>query len=107
MAEIKFEILQTVGTLSKSAKGWSKEINLISKLEKTGFFKVSDAIKLYDNLLVGRKRSELSHGSDNIGTPIDKPLVDGDGNLDINDEYSDLAGLLNFNPNLILYGPPG
>jgi hypothetical protein len=30
MAEIKFEIKETVGTLSESAKGWKKELNLIS-----------------------------------------------------------------------------
>lgn len=30
MAEIKLEIKETVGTLSKSPKGWKKELNLIS-----------------------------------------------------------------------------
>lgn len=30
MAEIKFEIKDTVGKLSESLKGWSKELNLIS-----------------------------------------------------------------------------
>ena len=30
MAEIKFEIKETVGTLSQSPKGWNKELNLIS-----------------------------------------------------------------------------
>lgn len=30
MADIKYEIKETVGTLSKSSKGWSKELNLIS-----------------------------------------------------------------------------
>ncbi len=30
MAEIKFEIKQNVGILSKSPKGWTKELNLIS-----------------------------------------------------------------------------
>jgi hypothetical protein len=30
MAEIKFEIKESVGILSQSAKGWSKELNLIS-----------------------------------------------------------------------------
>jgi hypothetical protein len=30
MSEIKYEILQTIGILSKSASGWSKELNLIS-----------------------------------------------------------------------------
>lgn len=30
MAEIKFEIIQHIATLSESAKGWTKELNLIS-----------------------------------------------------------------------------
>ena len=30
MAEIKFEIQETKGILSKSPKGWNKELNLIS-----------------------------------------------------------------------------
>ena len=30
MADIKYEIKETVGTLSENNKGWSKELNLIS-----------------------------------------------------------------------------
>lgn len=30
MADIKYEIIQTIGVLSESAKGWKKELNLIS-----------------------------------------------------------------------------
>ncbi len=30
MAEIKFEIINTIGILSESSKGWAKELNLIS-----------------------------------------------------------------------------
>lgn len=30
MANIKFEIEKEIGTLSESAKGWTKELNLIS-----------------------------------------------------------------------------
>lgn len=30
MTEIKYEIKNTVGTLSQSPKGWSKELNVIS-----------------------------------------------------------------------------
>lgn len=30
MAEFKYEITKTLGTLSTSSKGWSKELNLIS-----------------------------------------------------------------------------
>lgn len=30
MAEIKYEIIQTLGVLSENGKGWKKELNLIS-----------------------------------------------------------------------------
>jgi len=30
MAEFKYEIVETLGTLSESAKGWKKNLNLIS-----------------------------------------------------------------------------
>ena len=30
MAEIKYEIIENVGTVSESPKGWTKELNLIS-----------------------------------------------------------------------------
>jgi len=30
MAEFKFEIMEHIGVLSESSKGWTKELNLIS-----------------------------------------------------------------------------
>lgn len=30
MADIKYEIVKEIGTLSENAKGWKKEVNLIS-----------------------------------------------------------------------------
>ena len=30
MADIKFEIVKHIGVLAESAKGWSKELNLVS-----------------------------------------------------------------------------
>ena len=30
MAEIKYEIVKKIGVLSKSGKGWAKELNLVS-----------------------------------------------------------------------------
>lgn len=30
MSEIKFEIVKKIGVLSSSAKGWNKELNLVS-----------------------------------------------------------------------------
>lgn len=34
MAEIKFEIKETIGVIAESAKGWKKELNLISWNDK-------------------------------------------------------------------------
>ena len=30
MADIKYEIMEHIGTISESAKGWTKELNLVS-----------------------------------------------------------------------------
>ena len=42
MAEIKFEIKETVGALSQSPKGWTKELNLISWNGKEPKFDLRD-----------------------------------------------------------------
>jgi len=87
-----------------ASKKYKFLVELIEQLEEFGYYKVSDAIKLYDNLLVGRKRSSGTTGEG------DEPIIQegpDDETEESNDEYSELAGLLNFNPNLILYGPPG
>jgi hypothetical protein len=42
VAEIKFEIKETVGTLSQSPKGWNKELNLISWNGKEPKFDLRD-----------------------------------------------------------------
>lgn len=34
MADIKFEIKETIGMISESSKGWKKELNLISWNDK-------------------------------------------------------------------------
>lgn len=34
MADIKFEIKEAIGVLSESAKGWTKELNLVSWNDK-------------------------------------------------------------------------
>ena len=42
MAEIKYEIKETLGVLSENNKGWSKELNLISWNDREGKFDVRD-----------------------------------------------------------------
>ncbi len=34
MAELKFEIVKSLGVLSESAKGWTKEVNMVSWNER-------------------------------------------------------------------------
>ena len=42
MADIKFEIKETVGVLSESSKGWTKELNLISWNDKESKYDIRD-----------------------------------------------------------------
>lgn len=42
MADIKFEINETAGVLSEPAKGWKKELNLISWNDKEAKYDIRD-----------------------------------------------------------------
>lgn len=42
MADIKFEIKETVGRISESTKGWTKELNLISWNDKEPKYDIRD-----------------------------------------------------------------
>jgi len=42
MADIKFEIKQSIGTISESAKGWKKELNLLSWNDKEPKYDIRD-----------------------------------------------------------------
>ena len=42
MADIKFEIIETYGVLSESAKGWKKELNLISWNDKAAKYDIRE-----------------------------------------------------------------
>ncbi|HSG45456.1 MAG TPA: PC4/YdbC family ssDNA-binding protein [Anaerolineales bacterium] len=42
MAEIKYDILQQIGVLSRSASGWGKELNLISWNDREPKFDLRD-----------------------------------------------------------------
>lgn len=42
MSDIKFEIKETIGTLSESAKGWAKELNLINWNDKEPKYDIRD-----------------------------------------------------------------
>lgn len=78
----------------------------IMALKDDGYFKSPDPVKLYDNLIVGRKKYFPSKKKNSI--EIEKGL---DNEEDIDEyettEYKKFAEILKFNPNIILYGPPG
>lgn len=42
MAEIKYEIKETIGLLSENNKGWTKELNLISWNEREAKYDIRD-----------------------------------------------------------------
>ncbi len=42
MAEIKYEIIKTIGSISENNKGWSKELNLISWNEREAKYDLRD-----------------------------------------------------------------
>jgi hypothetical protein len=42
MSEIKYEIIKRIGVLSKSASGWTKEINLISWNEEDANYDIRE-----------------------------------------------------------------
>jgi hypothetical protein len=42
MSDIKYEIIKTIGVLSKSDSGWSKELNLISWNDRDAKYDLRD-----------------------------------------------------------------
>lgn len=42
MSEIKYELVKKIGTLSKSASGWAKELNLISWNDREPKYDIRD-----------------------------------------------------------------
>lgn len=42
MAEIKYDIVESLGVLSENAKGWRKELNLVSWNEREAKFDLRD-----------------------------------------------------------------
>ncbi|GAB3803332.1 YdbC family protein [Virgibacillus kimchii] len=42
MANVKFEVIKTIGVLSESPKGWKKELNLVSWNEREPKYDIRD-----------------------------------------------------------------
>ena len=53
MAEIKFEIKKTVGVLSESAKGWTKELNLVSWNDKPAKYDIREWDPAHEKMAKG------------------------------------------------------
>lgn len=84
--------------------------SVISDLKENGKFIVSNPIALYDNVLVGRKKSPIANVKANKteSTIEEVELVEEEElNPEEAAEFQKYVDLLKFNPNMILYGPPG
>lgn len=90
----------------KATKKESYLTSVLQALSESGFYTVTNPVALYDNILVGRKKSSAIGARPETGeTTVDE--VDEPGDYEELSEYDNYANLLKFNPNLILYGPPG
>lgn len=50
MADIKFEIKENIGTLGESAKGWTKELNLVSWNDKPAKFDIREWDPMHEKM---------------------------------------------------------
>jgi hypothetical protein len=50
MAEIKYEITKHIGVLSESAKGWKKELNLVSWNDREAKYDIRDWSPEHDKM---------------------------------------------------------
>ncbi|MDD4238202.1 MAG: PC4/YdbC family ssDNA-binding protein [Desulfotomaculaceae bacterium] len=53
MAEIKFEIKEAIGVLSESAKGWTKELNIVSWNDKDAKYDIREWSPEHDKMSKG------------------------------------------------------
>ena len=81
---------------------------VISSLESSDIFSVDNVVALYDNIIVGRRRSQDPKKRDNDEATA-PDYIPEDYNSDYEDlsAYGQYAKLMDFNPNIIFYGPPG
>lgn len=83
---------------------------VLNELNKQGWYAVSNPVQLYDNILVGRRRTpknkDTSSASNNM-SPVSYMQEADEDVIEIQENYKRYAELLEFNPNLVLYGPPG
>ncbi len=58
MAGIKFEIIEHIGVLSENAKGWKKELNLISWNEREPKYDIRDWDENHEKMSKGTTLSK-------------------------------------------------
>ncbi|MFD1954834.1 AAA family ATPase [Paenibacillus thailandensis] len=85
---------------------------VLVELEQRGYFAVNNPIRLYDNVLVGRRKTPKSNAEKeaklNVSLGGNSAREGEEPEMpELYEHYETFADLLDFNPNLILYGPPG
>ncbi|MEG0614363.1 MAG: PC4/YdbC family ssDNA-binding protein [Oscillospiraceae bacterium] len=53
MAELKFEITKSLGELSENAKGWTKELNMVSWNEREAKYDIREWSPEHDRMTKG------------------------------------------------------
>ena len=92
---------------AKLKEGYLRAI--LSALDADSAFSVDNIVSLYDNIIVGRRRTPKKVGESEYRNGNDDVAYDEDDAADLEDlsAYAQYAKLLDFNPNIILHGPPG
>lgn len=103
-----FYTLRQLLDFSVKDKAGNKEKYLsavINEIADRGLFIVTNPVALYDNVLVGRKKTQPRRPT----APDTPPEIQGDSESTLEDfgQYKEFVELLKFSPNMILYGPPG
>lgn len=82
---------------------------VLHELNKQGWYAVSNPVQLYDNILVGRRRTPKSKDKNSLDSNSSVSYMQeiNEDVIEIQENYKRYAELLEFNPNLVLYGPPG
>lgn len=73
MAEIKFEIIKTLGVLSESAKGWTKELNLISWNDKDPKYDIREWDPVHEKM--GKGVTLTKEELDRLKAILDNPNI--------------------------------
>jgi 5-methylcytosine-specific restriction protein B len=96
--------------LDKATKKFSYLDALITELEEKQYYVETNPVRLYDNVIVGRKKTKVKNLSQTNLIEIDQDIESSDAEETISNliaNYEVYTKLITENPNLIFYGPPG